>query len=186
MATDWKQIDEKLIRRGELILELGFVEGYREELGAMNRGKEGRPYRLSRTYIQFLTAVRYLYRMPYRQLEGFTRALHRLVPQLPPGDYSRPSIFISEPDDLDTVSGTVRITAAVSGGTISNVKYKIADVGTFDYEGSWVSMSKSGSDYIADWNTLEVSDDDYYITVRAETNNHIYGYDFVRVTTQND
>jgi len=88
MATDWKQVDEKLIRRGELILELGFVEGYREELGAMNMGKEGRPYRLSRTYIQLLAAVRYLYGMPYRQLEGFTRALHRLVPRLPPGDYS--------------------------------------------------------------------------------------------------
>ncbi len=26
--------------------------------------------------------------MPYRQLEGFTRALHKLVLQLPPGDYS--------------------------------------------------------------------------------------------------
>ena len=26
--------------------------------------------------------------MSYRQLEGFTRALHKLVPQLPPGDYS--------------------------------------------------------------------------------------------------
>jgi len=99
---------------------------------------------------------------------------------------SKPSVSISEPDDLDTVSGSVRITAAVSGGTISNVKYKIADVGTFDYDGGWVSMTKSGSDYIADWNTLEVPDDDYYITVRAETSSHIYGYDYVRVTTQND
>ena len=26
--------------------------------------------------------------MPYRQLEGFTRALNRLVPRLPPADYS--------------------------------------------------------------------------------------------------
>jgi hypothetical protein len=26
--------------------------------------------------------------MPYRQLEGFTRALHRLIPRLPPIDYS--------------------------------------------------------------------------------------------------
>jgi hypothetical protein len=26
--------------------------------------------------------------MPYRQLEGFTRALHRLIPRLPPVDYS--------------------------------------------------------------------------------------------------
>ena len=88
MVTDWKQIDEKLIRRGELILELGFLENYREELGAMNYAKEGRPYRLTDTYIQFLTAVRHLYGMPYRQLEGFTRALHRLLPRLPPGDYS--------------------------------------------------------------------------------------------------
>lgn len=43
MATNWKQIDEKLIRRGELILEFGFVEHYREELEAMNRVKEGPP-----------------------------------------------------------------------------------------------------------------------------------------------
>ncbi len=100
MATNWKQVDEKLIKRGELILDLGFVEGYREELEAMNRGKEGRPYSLSRTYIQFLTAVRYLYDMPYRQLEGFTRALHRLVPQLPAADYSglRKRILALNPD----------------------------------------------------------------------------------------
>jgi hypothetical protein len=28
------------------------------------------------------------YSMPYRQIEGFTRALHRLVPRLPTVDYS--------------------------------------------------------------------------------------------------
>ena len=33
MATDWKQIHEKRIRRGELILELGFVEGYGRSSG---------------------------------------------------------------------------------------------------------------------------------------------------------
>ena len=54
----------------------------------MNHGKEGYPYKLTPTYIQFLTAIRYLYDVPCRQLEGFTRALHRLVPPLPPGDYS--------------------------------------------------------------------------------------------------
>ena len=54
----------------------------------MNHSKEGRPYKLTHAYIQFLTAVRHLYGMPYRQLEGFTRALHRLLPRLPPSDYS--------------------------------------------------------------------------------------------------
>jgi len=88
MATNWRETDERLIRRGELILELSFVENYQNELDAMNHGKEGRPYKLTPTYIQFLTAFRILYSVPYRQLEGFTRALHKLVPQPPPGDYS--------------------------------------------------------------------------------------------------
>ena len=88
MPTNWRETDERLIRRGELILELSFVENYPEELKAMNKGKEGRPYKLTPTYIQFLTAIRYLYGVPYHQLEGFTRALHILVPQLPSGDYS--------------------------------------------------------------------------------------------------
>lgn len=54
----------------------------------MNHKKEGHSYKFTPTYIRFLTAIRYLYQMSYRQLERFTRALHRLVPQLPPGDYS--------------------------------------------------------------------------------------------------
>ena len=47
MAMGWKEIDEKLIRRGELILDLEFLEGYEEELEAMNHGKTGPPYRLA-------------------------------------------------------------------------------------------------------------------------------------------
>jgi hypothetical protein len=43
---------------------------------------------MAASYIQLLSALRYLYGMPYRQLEGYTRILHRLVPNLPRGDYS--------------------------------------------------------------------------------------------------
>ena len=84
----WKEIDEKLIKRGELILDLDFLEHHQEELNTSNKGKNGRPYQMAASYIQLLSAVRYLYQMPYRQLEGFTRSLHTLVPALPPGDYS--------------------------------------------------------------------------------------------------
>jgi len=87
MAMGWKEIDEKLIKRGELLLDLGFLEGYEEELEAMNRGKTGPPYRLASSYIQLLSTIHHLYSMPYRQLERFTRSLHRPVPPLPPGDY---------------------------------------------------------------------------------------------------
>jgi len=43
--------------------------------------------------------------MPYRQLEGFTRALHGLVSQLPPGDYSglRKRILALNPDPFQAL-----------------------------------------------------------------------------------
>jgi len=85
----WKETDERLIRRGELILDPKLLENPRQELKTMNKHKRGRNYHISNTYIQLLAAIRYLYSMPYRQLEGFTRALHRLVPSTPPrADYS--------------------------------------------------------------------------------------------------
>ena len=84
----WKETDEKLIRRGELILDPEFLRNRKQELKTMNTHKRGPHYRLANSYIQLLSAVRYLYQMPYRQLEGFTHSLHTLVPALPTGDYS--------------------------------------------------------------------------------------------------
>jgi len=86
--VDWDNVDERLIKRGELLLSLDFLERYEDELKAMNRGKVGRPYVLTERYAEFLSVVRYLFSFPYRQLEGFTRALNRLVPKLPSADYS--------------------------------------------------------------------------------------------------
>ena len=85
---DWRLVDERLIRRGELLLSLDFLESYDFELNVMNEGKVGRPFKLTDGYIEFLMVVRCLFSMPYRQLEGFTRALSRLVPKLPSADYS--------------------------------------------------------------------------------------------------
>jgi len=76
---DWRIVDEGLIRRGELLLSLDFLEGYGLELNILNNGKVGRPFKLAESYIMFLAIVRYLFSMPYRQLEGFTRALNRLI-----------------------------------------------------------------------------------------------------------
>jgi len=85
---NWQSVDERLVRRGELLLSLEFLEKYEEELRAMNDGKVGRPFTLTRSHIVFLAVVIYLFGFPYRQLEGFTRALNRLVPRLPSADYS--------------------------------------------------------------------------------------------------
>src|SRR4030065_1585172 len=85
---DWKETDDRLSRRGALILDLKALKNHGKELENMNEGRPGPRYKLANTYIQLLSAVRYLYCMPYRQLEGYTRILHRLVPELPRADYS--------------------------------------------------------------------------------------------------
>jgi len=85
---NWKVVDERLIGRGELLLSLEFLDGYDDELRSMNLGKIGRPFILTDNHMKFLSVVRYVFAMPYRQLEGFSRALNRLVPKLPSADYS--------------------------------------------------------------------------------------------------
>ena len=85
---NWKNVDERLVRRGELLLSLDSLERYDGELEAMNRGKEGRPFTLTHSHIEFLAVVRYLFGLPHRQLGGFARALNRLLPKLPIADYS--------------------------------------------------------------------------------------------------
>jgi len=85
---DWKAVDERLIRRGELILDTESLGNHQKELEEMNKGRPGPRFRIANSYVQLLAAIRYLYQMPYRQLEGYTRALHRLIPELPEADYS--------------------------------------------------------------------------------------------------
>jgi len=79
-------VDGRLIRRDEL-LSLDFLEVYDDELTGLNIGKVGRPFKITFRYVEFLMVMRYLFSMPYRQLEGFTRALNRLIPRLPLADY---------------------------------------------------------------------------------------------------
>ncbi len=88
LFMNWRDIDERLIKRGELLFSLDFLDGYDDELRKMNMGKEGGRFRLTNSYILFLVVVRYIYGFPYRQFEGFMRGLHRLIPKLLSGDYS--------------------------------------------------------------------------------------------------
>ena len=56
---DWKKTDERLIRRGELILDLESLKNHVKELENMNEGRPGPRYKLANSYIQLLAAVRY-------------------------------------------------------------------------------------------------------------------------------
>jgi len=67
-------------------LDLESQGNHEKELEEMNKGKPGPRYKLSNSYIELLALVRYFFHMPYRQLEGYTRALNKLIPKLPTAD----------------------------------------------------------------------------------------------------
>ena len=47
----WKETDERLIRRGELILDPSLLENHRKELEIMNKGRIGRLYTTSNSIV---------------------------------------------------------------------------------------------------------------------------------------
>jgi len=71
----WSIYNEKLVRRGEIFVEECIFGDWKKELGVMNEGKVGRPYDYSDTFMKLLAYIRYLFSLPYRQTEGFVRAL---------------------------------------------------------------------------------------------------------------
>jgi len=51
---DWKEYNEHLVQRGEILLKVERLQGWQEELQEMNLGKNGRPFRYPHSLILFL------------------------------------------------------------------------------------------------------------------------------------
>ena len=88
MAADWPNYNEALVKRGDMLLDLNLLQDWGQELEEMNQGKEGARYRYPDSFINFQGLLRALFRLPYRQLEDFTRALAQWEPMLRAPDYS--------------------------------------------------------------------------------------------------
>jgi hypothetical protein len=50
---NWREYNEKLVRRGEILLDLDFLRSWNQELEDMNKDKAGRPYEYPVSYIRF-------------------------------------------------------------------------------------------------------------------------------------
>src|SRR3989304_3192207 len=86
-VRDWKGYNEALVKRGLILLDLDFVADWSKKLKAMNERKEGARYRYPESFVKLLAIV-HAYVLPYRQLEGFMRALSQHVDGLKAPDYT--------------------------------------------------------------------------------------------------
>lgn len=74
---DFRVYNEQLVKRGECLLALDFVEGWNAELAVMNANKLGAPYLFPKTLIE-LQALWHAKQLDYRMIEGLTRELARI------------------------------------------------------------------------------------------------------------
>jgi Transposase DDE domain len=84
---NWKEYNESLVRRGELLFDTDFLSGWGRELKSLNEGKEGARYRYPSSLMSMLAAI-HVYLLPYRELEGFVRMFSGHVEGLRVPDYT--------------------------------------------------------------------------------------------------
>ncbi len=78
---DWPVYNEQLVKRGEYLLDMEWVEQWDTELERMNAGKNGPRFQYPNSLIE-LQAVWHAKNLPYRMIEGITRDLFK-IGQLP-------------------------------------------------------------------------------------------------------
>ena len=49
---NWASYNESLVRRGEIILDFGIIDGWYDELERMNQGKRGAAYGYPDSFVQ--------------------------------------------------------------------------------------------------------------------------------------
>lgn len=107
------------------MLDLEFLRTWEDDLEGMNTEKNGRPYEYPEEFIRFLGVLHVLFNLPYRQTEGFVRALGRFVPNLRKPDHATIHRRVSKlsfdiEDSLFRSSHPVVIAIDASGVKVTN------------------------------------------------------------------
>ena len=87
-TRNWSEYNEQLVKRGTLYLSLEFVEQWDQVVNDLNRGKRGHPFTYPGQFIEWMACIHSIFQMPYRQMEGFTTALSKILPGMQSADYS--------------------------------------------------------------------------------------------------
>lgn len=85
---NWREYNQSLVRRGEVLLDFDLLDEWGEELKRMNRGKEGARFQYPEPFMRLLAYVHVLFHLPFRQEEGFVTALAKHVEGLKAPDYT--------------------------------------------------------------------------------------------------
>ena len=77
---NWKNINNKYVKEGELYLTFDFLDSWKEEISILNDKKKGGQYQYPNSLFTFLYTLKNVFRLGYRQEQGFLQALQKWIP----------------------------------------------------------------------------------------------------------
>ena len=83
---DWREYNQKLIKRGEWFFEFSFLDNMSKELKEMNKNKVGSPYQYTNSFIEFESKLQPYF--DYRSIQGICEALSEKIDGFPVNNYS--------------------------------------------------------------------------------------------------
>jgi len=96
-VRNWKNYNESLIRRGEVLFDFDVIDNWYIELKEMNKNKEGIKFVYQDSFIKLLGYMRAYFHLPYRQTEGVvSEHASNTLPSIP--DYNNISRRINKLD----------------------------------------------------------------------------------------
>ncbi len=101
---NWKNYNESLVRRREILLDFDVIDNWDSGLSEMNKNKEGRKFVYPDSFIKLLGYMRAYFHLPYRHTEGVVREhAFNTLPSIP--DYSNISRRINRLDIKISLDG---------------------------------------------------------------------------------
>ena len=140
---NWKEYNEKLVKRGEFYIRPIFLAKWKSEIKQMNTGKVGQPYLYPKSMIESL-AILHCKSFDYRALEGMMRELSKMNYNFPVIDYTQICRRINRLEvSFETTEENLIVAVDGSGEKVGNrgdwIRYK------WKVQRGWIKVVIMGS-----------------------------------------
>ena len=141
---NWRNYNESLVKRGEVLLDFDIIDNWNTELEKMNKNKEGRKFVYPDSFVKLLGYMRAYFHLPYRQTEGIVREhASNTLPSIP--DYSNISRRINRLD--------IKISDDITKSNLHDDNFVIA------IDSTGIKVSNRGEWIRHKWNVKRITKD---------------------------
>jgi len=84
---NWSKYNLFLVKRIEMLMDASFLDTWKDDLERENEEKVGIPFEYPQEFFVFLSKIRFLWNVPFRELEAFVMNIVKLTGKFCPISY---------------------------------------------------------------------------------------------------